>query len=166
MQRLKLFVLFYMQIPGIFIIVKDNYSEGIHRARYELQYVFIPRLVEGVNEGYLPSTALHIVKGWDFWNYYELEDGFYIDRLEIGKTHTVVFYNFPEPQEIPEAFYDAVLIDNTTGKAVYYTLEYGFMDSWVLGRKTVHRHYNFGCLDSRERSDFFKWVTDRIKNPK
>ena len=26
MQRLKLFVLFYMQIPGIFIIVKDKES--------------------------------------------------------------------------------------------------------------------------------------------
>lgn len=134
-----------------------------HEFRYELQYRFIPKLVAEVNDGYLPSTALHMVKGWDIWGEYEWEEGFYIDRLEVEQSHTIIFYNFPEPQQIPEALYGAVLIDNTTGKAEYYTLEYGYMGTWILGSKTLDGHHNFGRLDSRDRRDFFKWVTDRIK---
>ena len=53
----------------------------------------------------------------------------YVDWLEVGKDHTVIFYNFPEPRQIPEALYGAVLINNITGKAKYYTLEYGYLDS-------------------------------------
>lgn len=142
--------------------MSDKYSVDTHRARYELQYVYIPKLVADVNDGYLPSTALHVVKGWDIWNRYEWEDGFYIDRLDIGASHTVVFYNFPEPQQMPEALYGAVLIDNATGKAEYYTLEYGLEGAWVLGSKTTTGHYSFGTLDTRERSAFFRWVTARI----
>ena len=146
--------------------MKDNNFTDIHRARYELQYVYIPKLVDEVNDGYLPSTALNIVKGWNIWQDCEWEDGFYIDRLEVGKDHTVIFYNFPEPQQIPEALYGAVLINNITGKAKYYTLEYGYLDSWFIGSKTLKGHRNYGTLDSRERSAFMKWVTDRIADPK
>ena len=143
--------------------MSDKYSSDTHRARYELQYVYIPKLVADVNDGYLPSTALHVVKGWDIWNRYEWEEGFFIDRLEIGTSHTVVFYNFPEPQQMPEALYGAVLIDNATGKAEYYTLEYGLEGAWVLGSKTTTDHYSFGTLDTRERSAVFRWVTGRIE---
>ena len=146
--------------------MKDNNFTDIHHARYELQYVYIPKLVDEVNDGYLPSTALNIVKGWNIWQDCEWEDGFYIDRLEVGKDHTVIFYNFPEPQQIPEALYGAVLINNITGKAKYYTLEYGYLDSWFIGSKTLKGHRNYGTLDSRERSAFMKWVTDRIADPK
>ena len=146
--------------------MKDNNFTDIHHARYELQYVYIPKLVDEVNDGYLPSTALHMVKGWDIWQDCEWEDGFYIDRLEVGKDHTVIFYNFPEPQQIPEALYGAVLINNITGKAMYYTLEYGYLDSWFIGSKTLKGHRNYGTLDSRERSAFMKWVIDRIADPK
>ena len=48
--------------------MSDKYSVDTHRARYELQYVYIPKLVADVNDGYLPSTALPVVKGWDLWN--------------------------------------------------------------------------------------------------
>ncbi len=133
-----------------------------HEFRYEFQYRFIPKLVADVNDGYLPSTGLHMAKGWDIWEEYEWEDGFYIDRLEVESHHTIVFYNFPEPEQIQDALYGAVLIDNTTGEAEYYTLEYGYMDNWILGSTTQGGHRNFGRLDSRERSDFFKWVTDKI----
>lgn len=114
--------------------MSDKYSVDTHKARHELQYVYIPKLVADVNDGYLPSTALH-----------------------------VVFYNFPEPQQMPEALYGAVLIDNATGKAEYYTLEYGLEGAWVLGSKTTTGHYSFGTLDTRERSAFFWWVTGRIE---
>lgn len=130
--------------------------------RYELQYYYIPQLVDAVNEGYLPSTALHMVKEWDRWMTYRWEEGFYVDRLEVGNDHTVVFYNFPEPENVPEALYGAVLINNVTGKAAYYTLEAGYKGSWMLGSKTTKSHRTYGSLGSRDRSVFLKWVTDKI----
>lgn len=50
-----------------------------------------------------PSTALYMVDEWDLWGEYDREEGFCVDRFEVGKDHTVIFYNFPEPQQIPEA---------------------------------------------------------------
>lgn len=144
----------------------DENFEDTHWDRTELQYFYIPKLVDAVNNGYLPSTALHMVDEWDFWDECDREEGFYASQLEAEQDHTVIFYNFPEPQQIPEALYGAVLINNITGKAKYYTLEYGYMDSWILGSKTLKGHCNYGTLDSRERSAFLKWVTDRIANPK
>ena len=88
----------------------------------ELQYFYIPKLVDAVNNGCLPSTVLHMVDEWDFWDDCDREEGFYASRIETEQDHTVIFYNFPEPQQIPEALYGAVLINNITGKANYYTI--------------------------------------------
>ena len=41
-----------------------------------------------------------MAKGWDIWEEYEWEDGFYIDRLEVESHHTIVFYNFPEVESV------------------------------------------------------------------
>ena len=144
----------------------DENFEDTHWDRTELQYFYIPKLVDAVNNGCLPSTALHMVDEWDFWDECDREEGFDVDWLEVGKDHTVIFYNLPEPRQRPEALYGAVLINNITGKAKYYTLEYGYLDSWILGSKTLKGHRNYGSLDSRERSAFLKWVTDRIADPK
>lgn len=144
----------------------DENFEDTHWDRTELQYFYIPKLVDAVNNGCLPSTALHMVDEWDFWGECDREDGFDVDWFEVGKDHTVIFFNFPEPQQIPEALYGAVLVNNITGKAKYYTLEYGYLDSWLIGNKTLKGHCNYGTLDSRERSAFMKWVTDRIADPK
>ena len=144
----------------------DENFEDTHWDRTELQYFYIPKLVDAVNNGCLPSTALHMVDEWDFWGECDREDGFDVDWFEVGKDHTVIFFNFPEPQQIPEALYGAVLVNSITGKAKDYTVEYGYLDSWLIGNKTLEGRCNYGTLDSRERSAFMKWVTDRIADPK
>ena len=122
----------------------DENFEDAHWDRTELQYFYIPKLVDAVNNGCLPSTALHMVDEWDFWDECDREEGFDVDWLEVGKDHTVIFYNFPEPRQIPEALYGAVLINNITGKAKYYTLEYGYLDSRKQDPQRTSQLWIFG----------------------
>lgn len=140
----------------------ENFSEELHDSRYFLQYEYIPMLVAGVNDGYLPPTALHMVKEWPIWESYEWELGFYADRLDVDDNHMVIFYNFPEPQGIPEALYGAVLVNKLTDKAEYYTLESSYNDSWMLGSMTTESHRCFGPLGTRDRSKFLEWVVNKI----
>ena len=38
-----------------------------HEFRYELQYIFIPKLVAAINNGELDSSHLHKVEDWSIW---------------------------------------------------------------------------------------------------
>ena len=134
-----------------------------HEFRYELQYIFIPQLVDAVNNGELDSSHLHKVEDWSIWNEYIGEKGCDVEMLDVGNNYKLILYTFPEPNEIPEALYGAVLLNRVTNKAEYYTLECGWKGAWFLGSMTMGRHRNYGDLQSRKREDFVKWIKDRIK---
>ena len=134
-----------------------------HEFRYELQYIFIPKLVAAINNGELGSSYFHKVEDWSIWDEYTCEKGCDVEMLDVCNNYKLILYTFPEPDEIPEALYGAVLLNRTTNKAEYYTLECGWKGAWIIGNMTLERHRNYGNLQSREREDFVKWVTDRIK---
>ena len=134
-----------------------------HEFRYELQYIFIPQLVDAINNGELDSSYFHKVEDWSIWDEYTCEKGCDVEMLDVCNNYKLILYTFPEPDEIPEALYGAVLLNRTTNKAEYYTLECGWKGAWFLGSMTLECHRNYGNLQSREREDFVKWVTDRIK---
>ena len=55
-------------------------QETRHEIRYHVQYVFLPKLVESVSEGYLPSIALFTFAPW----YYNLRQYYDIKELKAA----------------------------------------------------------------------------------
>lgn len=143
--------------------VEELFETDSHDFRYELQYIFIPRLVDAVNNEELDSSLLYKVEDWSIWDEYPCEESCDVEVLDVDNDYKLILYTFPEPNEIPEALYGAVLLNGVTNKSEYYTLEYGWEGAWIIGSMTLGCHRNYGDLQSRERNDFVKWVTDRIK---
>lgn len=144
-------------------------EETRHEIRYHVQYVFLPELVESVSEGYLPSIALFPSPQW-YYNLRQEHDveelnaaGVYegFERIDVDEKRMLIFITFPQPQEMPEAAYGAVMLNMETGEAKYYTLESSFNDKWVLGQMTTRSHSNFGSLDSADKDKFVAWVIER-----
>jgi hypothetical protein len=149
-------------------------QETRHEIRYHVQYVFLPKLVESVSEGYLPSIALFTFAPWyynlrQYYDIKELKDvGVYerFERIDVDENHMLILYVFPQPQEMTEAVYGAVMLNTVTCEAEYYTLESSFDDRWVLGHKTTSSHSNFGSLDSADKDKFVAWVIERTGKKK
>lgn len=145
-----------------------------HEIRYYVQYIFLPELVQSVSEGYLPGIALFPSPLW-YYNLrqkYDMEElnaaGVYerFERIDLDENHMLILYVFPQPQEMTEAVFGAVMLNTVTCEAEYYTLESSFDDRWVLGHKTTSSHSNFGSLDSADKDKFVAWVIERTGKKK
>lgn len=85
-------------------------------------------------------------------------DSFKILRVDTYGDYKLILYQFPEPKEVPEALYGAVLLDTTTNHADYYTLEYSFNGKWVYGSTSRGRHANYGKVDTPDLEEFVAWI--------
>ena len=145
-----------------------------HEIRYHVQYVFLPELVESVSEGYLPNIALFPSPLW----YYNLRQKYDVkelnaagvyerfERIDVDENHMLILYVFPQPQEMTEAVYGAVMLNTMTSEAEYYTLESSVDDLWVIGHKTTSCHSNLGFLDRADHDKFVAWVIERAGQKK
>lgn len=43
----------------------------------------------------------------------------------------IILYTFPQPEEMPEALYGAILFDQSTGDVKYFTLEASYEGRWA-----------------------------------
>ena len=75
----------------------------------------------------------------------------------------MVLYIFPEPRQVPEAAFGAVLINTTNNNAKYYTLEYSFDGALVLGSMDQTTHRNYGNLENPDLTSFIDWVVARVE---
>ena len=150
---------------------KRSTTEKQHEIRYHVQYVYIPEIVKSVNDGYLPYIALFPSMGpwfYDIRRHFEQEEivaavvyeGF--EKMEVGEDYILIIYNFPEPAEVPEAAYGAVLLNRSTTQAEYYILEASLDGKWAVGSKTTTRHLSFELWDSADKEKFVEWVKGRI----
>ena len=146
-------------------------QERQHEIRYYVQYVYIPEIVQSVNDGYLPYIALFPSMGPWYCNvrkYFEHEEiqaaGAYVsfEKRDVGENHMLIIYTFPEPQEMTEAAYGVVLLDKLTNQAKYYTLEASFDGQWAVGSKTTKRHSSFEFWESADKEKFVEWVVKKI----
>jgi hypothetical protein len=141
---------------------KQNY-------RYEIQYYFIPELVEVVSKRILPSAVFTMFDIWErilkdkYGSDFKLEQGYDCKEIKINDRYALYFFTFPEPDCCPEALYGAVVVDNQEDTLQYYTLEMSFNGRWVIGSKTQDRHYNYGELDSRNPEAFIDWLSNKLK---
>ena len=148
--------------------VFDPLARSVHRSKWYLQNNFIPMMADIVSSGYLPHLALESGPGW--WDYIEgdydmrfnLEPGFYCNKLEMKEGHVIYFYNFPEPRALGDALYGATVVNKATSSVQYYKLELNFDKEWLLCEQTRDRHRILGTSKSRDRSEFINWILNRI----
>lgn len=145
-----------------------------HSYRYFLQYKFIPDLVTGVSKGEISPNAILATEGWeDFMKKY-VDENFFLEwdelhcegLIKINDTYVMALYIFPEPRQVSEAAFGAVLINTINNDAKYYTLEYSFDGAWVLGSMDQTTHYNYGNLENLSLMSFIDWVVERAKGAK
>ena len=90
-------------------------------------------------------------------------DEFKILQATKYGNYKLIVYRFPEPKVMPEALYGAVLLNTTTHKADYYTLEYSFNGKWVLGSTSRGKHSNYGEVDTPDLEQFIAWIFNSNK---
>ena len=134
------------------------------------EYYFIPQMIDNIYNGRLAMEALtdeewlrqniriycmehdgkEFIKEWD---------DFKIQSVNTYGDYKLIIYAFPQPKEISEALYGAVLLNMETHQAHYYTLEYSYNNKWVLGSMDANgEHNNYGTVDSPDLDKFIAWI--------
>lgn len=142
-----------------------------HSYRYFLQYKFIPDLVAAVSNGEISPNAILATEGWEEFMKEHVDENFFLEwdelhcegLIKINDTYVMALYIFPEPRQVPEAAFGAVLINTIDNYAKYYTLEYTFDGTWVLGSMDQTTHSNYGSLGKLSLMNFIDWVVERTK---
>ena len=139
-------------------------SEKRHDIRYHVQQYFIPEMVECVKDGYLPFIALFPSAQWyiNLRMDYELEDlkaakvWESFEKIQVDDT-MIVLYTFPQPEEVSEALYGAVLLNHSTNDLKYFTLEASYEDKWAVCSKDTSMHSCLDFWDSADKDKFIQW---------
>ena len=146
-------------------------AERIHDIRYHVQQYFIPEMVECVMDGYLPFIALFPSAQWlsNLRMDYELDDlkaakvWESFEKIQVDEDTMIVLYTFPQPEDVPEAIYGAVLLNQATNEIKYFTLEASYEDKWAVCSRDTSMHSCHGFWDSADKAKFVEWVMDRLQ---
>jgi hypothetical protein len=141
-------------------------AERRHEIRYEVQQYFIPEMVECVKDGYLPFIALFPSAQWysNLRMDYDIEElkaakvWESFEKIDVDEDHMIILYTFPEPEEVPEALYGAILFEQSTGDIQYFTLEASYEGRWAKCSRSVSMHSLKGFWDSADKDKFLEWV--------
>ena len=146
-------------------------AERRHDIRYHVQQYFIPEMVECVMDGYLPFIALFPSAQWlsNLRMDYELEalkaakvwESF--ERIQVDEDTMIILYTFPEPEDVPEALYGAILLNHSSNDLKYFTLEASYEDKWAVCSRDTSMHSCLGFWDSADKEKFVEWVKGRIQ---
>ena len=146
-------------------------TERRHEIRYEVQHYFIPEMVECVKDGYLPFLALFPSAQWysNLRMDYELEElkaakvWESFEKIEVDEDTMIILYTFPEPEDVPEALYGAILLNHSSNDLKYFTLEASYEDKWAVCSRDTSMHSCLGFWDSADKEKFVEWVKGRIQ---
>ena len=144
-------------------------SEKRHDIRYHVQQYFIPEMVECVKDGYLPFIALFPSAQWyiNLRMDYELEDlkaakvWESFEKIQVDDT-MIILYTFPQPEDVPEALYGAVLLNHSANALKYFTLEASYEGKWAVCSKDTSKHSCLDFWDSADKDKFIQWVMGRL----
>jgi hypothetical protein len=70
----------------------------------------------------------------------------------------IILYTFPQPEEVPEALYGAVLLNQSTNDSKYFTLGASYEDKWAVCSKDTSMHSCLDFWDSADKDKFIQWV--------
>ncbi len=142
---------------------------------YELEYKFIPQLLESYKAGDLSLKELldlNFIKECLLATYcsdFEFDfNDFSCKWIRIDATHGIVIYTFPEPYRSPLAKYGAILMHRyQRANAAYYTLERSDdilvpeKIDWVLGSISLDGHGNYGFVKECDTADEFAILIEK-----
>jgi hypothetical protein len=74
------------------------------------------------------------------WNNFECIN------FPFGEECTACLFTFPKPLMAPEALFGTVLVNRKTKTVAYYTLELAADGDYLLGYKSVDKHFTFGSI--------------------
>ena len=137
-----------------------------HEIRYHVQQYFIPGMVECVKDGYLPFIALFPSAQWysNLMIEYDLEDlkeakvWESFEKIDVDQDRMIILYTFPQPEEVPEALYGAVLLNYSANALKYFTLEASYEGKWAVCSKDTSTHSCLDFWDSADKDMFIQWV--------
>ena len=147
--------------------------ETRHKCLCFLQYVLIPQIVENIRLGKLKAeslfdvdlykTAAKNIYGKSFfleWNNFECID------VPFGEEYTACLFTFPKPLMAPEAMLGAVIVNRKAKTVAYYTLELAADGDYLLGYKSVDKHFTFGSIGDTKGAylyHFLIWVGEQSR---
>lgn len=145
-------------------VAQRNYLKR-RQSIYNREYGWFADVIDAITDGKVSSDFLSDESALrqefqhdcdmecvDLWNTFK------ILRTERYGDYKLLLYQFPEPKEVPEAIYGAVLLDMKTNHADYYTLEYSYNDKWVFGATSRGKHANYGEVDTPDLEQFVAWI--------
>lgn len=138
--------------------------------KYDLEYRFVPSLVDAYNKGELPGQALVDISWWEHvlkdmgnnsfeFNFSDIK----VDPRILAKDTKAILYTFPEADISPLAKYGILLLDNKD-KARYITFEKDLDPKvWFLGGQVGEVHSNYGSTeDCPTIEDFVSLIEERF----
>lgn len=145
-------------------------SRNLAEIRQHIQYLFIPQLVQSVNDGYLPSIALFPSPLWYYNLRHQFDEGSVreakvyeeCERIEIDSDHILILYTFPEPWISGQAAYGAIILNTSANQADYYTLQAGPDGRWQVAHVTASENSVLETWDSLDRNRFADWASGRL----
>lgn len=120
--------------------------------QYELEFSFIPRIVNLCNEQQIDPQVLLNLEFWKRFlenNNIEIEfswDEFKVEFQPVDEERAVIFYTFPEPKESPEAKYGAIIVNRNEQVFRYFTFEKE-ENKWMIGEMTAEHHKVYGFFE-------------------
>ena len=146
-------------------------AERRHDIRYHVQQYFIPEMVECVEDGYLPYIALFPSAQWysNLRMEYDIEDlkaakvWESFEKIQMDEDKLIILYTFPQPEDVPEAIYGAVLVNQVTNEVKYFLLEASYEDKWAVCSRNTSMHSCHDFWDSPDKEKFIEWVVEHAE---
>jgi hypothetical protein len=146
-------------------------AERRHDIRYHVQQYFIPEMVECVEDGYLPYIALFPSAQWysNLRMEYDIEDlkaakvWESFEKIQMDEDKLIILYTFPHPEDVPEAIYGAVLVNQVTNEVKYFLLEASYEDKWAVCSRNTSMHSCHEFWDSPDKEKFIEWVVEHAE---
>ncbi|MBR4926259.1 MAG: sel1 repeat family protein [Prevotella sp.] len=134
---------------------------------YELQFRYIPSILQSYQHGDLEYDELLDIRKWEidlrsiFVSHFEWDWKAVSATVHEYDSATVILYHMPEPERMPLCRYAAAVIDKNRRFGRYYTLErsINFSDDeetlWMMGGEEGTSHFNYGPLKGKPTEENF-----------
>lgn len=135
---------------------------------YELEFRMIPAVLDyALGSG--SDEMLSAMVDRDFWiGFAERKggsivnwDNFQVKGIDYSQDWVVIAFEFPEPQQIPEACFGAIFFHKSGKGAKYFTLEKSTGENWALCSPEMENHQLLNICSKRlSQREFLDLVAD------
>jgi hypothetical protein len=85
------------------------------------------------------------------------------EKIQMDEDKLIILYTFPHPEDVPEAIYGAVLVNQVTNEVKYFLLEASYEDKWAVCSRNTSMHSCHEFWDSPDKEKFIEWVVEHAE---